>query len=293
MAEEPTNAPDSMPTPDPVSALVSAPVVTQPASFIADNGTFTEGWRDHYLTDDIKDHGTFKEGRIKDVQGLFRSLASAESMIGKDKIARPSESSTDEDWDEFHRAAGWTGELLPVTAPEGLPEGVWSEDRATKFSEKFNELRLSPKQVAGLVEAYNADLLQQVSDIGNNSETAVAELKASLLAEQGNAYTQFVHNGNIALEKGIDSPEHKERVLAKFATDPDFVRMMGNLGANFQEAGGIPPARMLPSPGDMKEKINEIMASDAFNNQKHPGHKAAVENLSRLTKEKFAIKQPA
>ncbi len=285
-------------TPDPVVTPDVTPDVTpepagQPASFVADDGTFKDGWREHFLSEDIRDHGTFKEGRVKDVQGLFRSLASAESMIGKDKIARPSESSGDEEWDEFHRAAGWTGEPLPFTAPEGLPEGTWSEDRATKFSEKFNELRLTPKQVSGIVEAYNADLIQQVTDMGNNSETAMADLKASLLAEKGNAYTQFEHNGNIAIEKGTDSVEHKQRVLAKFANDPDFVRMMGNLGANFSESGGIPVVKMAATPGDLDTKIAEIRATDAYNTKSHPGYDAAQANVKRLYEEKHAVKQPA
>jgi len=283
---DPAVTPDVTPdiTPDPAG---------QPTSFVADDGTFKDGWREHLLPEDIREHGTFKEGRIKDVQGLFRSLASAESMIGKDKIARPSESSGDEEWDEFHRAAGWTGEPIPFTAPEGLPEGVWSEERATKFSEKFNELKLNPKQVAGLVEVYNADLMQQLTDAGNDSDTAMANLKSELLAEKGNAYTQFEHNGNIAIEKGIDSPEHKQRVLDKFANDPDFVRMMGNLGANFSESGGIPVVKMAPTPGDIETKIAEVRASDAYNNKKHPGYRAAQDNIKRLYEEKNAVKQPA
>ncbi len=290
MAEEPV-VPNSEPSnsPEPVSAPVATP--PEPVSFIDGEGTFTEGWKDKYISENVREDAIF--GRIKTIQGLTTQVANLERMKGADTIPSPSDRFTDEDWNDFHKAGGWTGEVIPITAPEGLPEGAWSEERATKFSEKFNELRLNPIQVAGLVKAYNADLLQQVSDIGNDSDTAVADLKASLLAEQGNAYTQFVHNGNIALEKGIDSPEHKERVLAKFANDPDFVRMMGNLGANFQEAGSIPVTKMAPSPTDVTDKINEIMASDAFNNRKHPGHKAAVENISRLTKEKFAIKQPA
>lgn len=264
-----------------------------PQSFIDGEGNFTEGWEDRYLTEDIRNDGTFKEGRIKNVQGLFKSLASAERMIGKEKIAMPSDSSSDEEWDAFHRAGGWTGEPLPFNAPEGLSEELWSEERATKFSEKFNELKLNPKQVAGLIEAYNADIMQQVSDQNNNSETAMAKLKTELLAEKGNSYTQFEHNGNIAIEKGIDSPEHKQRVLDKFANDSDFIRMMGNLGANFAEAGGIPSVRMAPTPSDINAKIVDVRTSDAYNQKKNPGHQAAMDTLARLYEERDKIKQPA
>ncbi len=289
MADEPTNAPDPTPVPDPVSAPPATP--PQPVSFIDGEGTFTEGWKDKYISENVREDAIFT--RIKTIQGLTTQVANLERMKGADTIPSPSDRFTDEDWNDFHKAGGWTGEVIPITAPEGLPEGAWSEDRATKFSEKFNELRLNPIQVAGLVEAYNADLLQQVSDIGNDSDTAVADLKASLLAEQGNAYTQFVHNGNIALEKGIDSPEHKERVLAKFANDPDFVRMMGNLGANFQEAGGIPVTKMAPSPTDIQTKIDALYASDAYKSKDRKTREGVMKQLDRLTQEKFKVKQPA
>ncbi len=264
---------------------------TQPVSFITDDGTLTEGWIEKYVSEENRGDPIFS--RIKTIQGLTAQTANLERMKGADTIAKPSDKFGDADWDNFHRAAGWTGEPIALTAPEGLPEGVWSEERATKFSEKFNELRFNPRQVAGLVEMYNSDLMQQVTDMGNNSETAMATLKSELLAEKGNAYTQFEHNGNIAIEKGIDSPEHKQRVLAKFANDPDFVRMMGNLGANFSESGGIPVVKMAPTPGDLETKINAIRATDAYNNKRHPEYAAAQANIKRLYEEKNAIKQPA
>lgn len=278
---EPVVAPEPV-TPEPA---------TQPTSFIGDDGTFAEGWKEKFIPEESRGDAIF--GRIKTIQGLTTQVANLERMKGADTIAKPSDSFGDADWDDFHRAAGWTGEPIPFAAPEGLPEGVWSEERATKFSEKFNELRLSPKQVAGLVEVYNSDLMQQITDIGNNSDTARANLKSELLAEKGNAYTQFEHNGNIAIEKGVDSPDHKQRVLDKFANDPDFVRMMGNLGANFAEAGGIPAVKMAPTPGDIETKIAETRASDAYNNKTHPGYRAAQDNIKRLYEEKNAIKQPA
>ena len=282
--------PGAEPIVEPV--VTPEPVAPEPAtSFIADDGTFAEGWIEKYVSEENRGDPIF--GRIKTIQGLTAQTANLERMKGADTIAKPSDSFGDADWDDFHRAAGWTGEPIAFAAPEGLPEGVWSEERATKFSEKFNELRLSPKQVAGLVEVYNSDLMQQITNMGNNSDTAMANLKSELLAEKGNAYTQFEHNGNIAIEKGIDSPEHKQRVLDKFANDPDFVRMMGNLGANFAEAGGIPATKMAPTPTDIDAKIAEIRASDAYNNKRHPGYRAAQDNIKRLYEEKNAVKQPA
>ena len=115
---------------------------TQPTSFIGDDGTFTEGWREQYVPEDVRGEAVFD--RVKTIQGMAKSLASAERMIGADKMVKPSDKFGDEDWDEYHKAGGWTGEPIKIEAPEGLPEGIWSDDRANMYSEGFNKLRLTP-----------------------------------------------------------------------------------------------------------------------------------------------------
>ena len=277
------------------NGITDAPAVTaaQPTSFIGADGTFADGWKEKYLSEDIRNDAVFD--RAKTVQGMAKSLASAERMVGADKMVKPSDKFGDSDWDAYYEAGGWKNEPVKITAPEGLPEGLWSDDRATKYSEGFNKLRLNPKQVAGIMEMYNTDLAQQLTDLNNNAETSLAKLKTELLAEKGNAYTQFQHNGNFAIEKGVrgEPPEFKERIIQKYGSDPDLVRLLGNLGGQFNESGSIPVQAMTPTPADLQTKINEIYKSDAFMKPTHPDHKAAMANLKRLHEEKVTIRQPA
>jgi hypothetical protein len=264
-----------------------------PQSFIETDGTFKEGWQDVYLTEDQRANARVAGGRVTSVQNLLDTVINSDKMISGDKILKPSDSFGDEDWDAYHRAGGFTGEVIPMVAPEGLPDGVWSDDRATAFSTLFNELKLSPKQQAGIAEAYNADLAQQVTDMGNDNETNSAAVKAELLAEKGNAYTQFMHNGNFAVEKGMDDADHKQRVIDKFGSDVDFIRMMGNLGSQFNESGSVPTAAMADTPADKMTQINAIHASEAFLKPLHPDHKSTMATLTRLYAENANIKQPA
>jgi hypothetical protein len=260
--------------------------IAQPTSFIGEDGTFTEGWRDNYVPEEVRQDAVFD--RVKTIQGMAKSLASAERMVGADKMVKPNDKFGDKDWDSYYRAGGWTGEAIPITEPEGLPEGVWSEDRAKSFSEVFNVLRLSPKQQAGIMEAFNADIANQITNRNNNAETALVELNDALLTEKGNAFAQFKHNGNFAIEKGTagEPPEFKERIVEKYGADPDLVRLLGNLGGKFNEAGSIPETNMAPTPSDIDAKIQEIYNSDAFSKPLHPEHKQAMANLARLHKEK-------
>jgi hypothetical protein len=264
-----------------------------PQSFIDGQGNFTEGWENAYLTEDQRANARVSGGRVTSVQNLLDTVINSDKMISGDKILKPSDSFGDEDWDIFHKAGGWTGETIPMSAPEGIPDGMWSEDRATGFSEVFNKLRLTPQQQAGIVEAYNADIMQQVTDMSNNSETSSAAVKAELLAEKGNAYTQFMHNGDFAVEKGMDDAEHKQRLIDKFGKDVDFIRLMGNLGSGFAESGSIPTAAMSDTPADIQGQLDTLRNSPAFTSAMHPEHKATMTKIRQLHIKKASIKQPA
>ncbi len=286
---EPELTPEAAPNPEPTPDLTPAP-----ASFIDGEGNFADGWQNAYLTEDQRANGRVTGGRITSVKGMLDTVINADKMISGDKILRPSDSFGDEDWDTFHKAGGWTGEPIPMTVPDGLPEGIWSDDRAKMYSEGFDKLRLTPKQVAGINELYNADLIQQVTDMGNDSETSMAELKAGLLADWGNAYAQKEHNANFAVEKGTGGDaEFKERLLQKFGSDPDFIRYNANLGGSFSEAGSIPANAMDATPDDIQGQLDKLRSSDAFSKPMHPEHKSTMSKIRELHIKKARVEQPA
>lgn len=266
---------------------------TAPVSFVDAEGNFTEGWQNAFLSEDQRANTRVTSGRVTSIGGMLDTIANGDKMISGDKILRPSDSFGDEDWDAFHTAGGWTNEVIPMAAPEGIPDGIWSDDRATSFSEVFNELRLTPAQQAGIVEAYNADIMQQVTDNNNNIETSSAAVKAELLTEKGNSYSQFMHNGDFAVEKGMDNAEHKQRLIDKFGKDVDFIRLMGNLGAGFNESGSIPNIDTAPTPADIQGQLDKLRNTDAFTNAMHPEHKTTMSKIRQLHVEKANIKQPA
>ena len=294
MTEEATAAATETAVATTETATGTTTETTAPQSFVDDKGNFTEGWENAFLTEDQRANARVSDGRVKSVQGLLDTVINSDKMISGDKILKPSDSFSDTDWDAFYTAGGWTNQEVPIVAPEGLPEGIWSDDRAKKFSEGFNKLRLNPQQQAGIIEMYNADLKEDITNHSNNSETAMAELKAGLVTDWGNAFAQKEHNANFAVEKGTKGDvEFKERVLQKFGNDPDFIRYNANLGGDFSEAGSIPISNQSATPADLQTKINEIMKSDAFMKATHPDHKATMATIARLHKEKAQVRTPA
>lgn len=257
------------------------------STYIDSEGNFTEGWQEKYVPEDLRGEAIFS--RIKSMEGMTKTLANLERMKGSEVIPKPNDRYGDEDWDNYYKAAGWTGEPIKFDTPEGLPEGIWNEDRANKASEVFNQLRLTPQQQQGIMEFYNADLAQQLTDLQNNSETAIAELKAGLLSEWGNAYEQKKHLGNAAIEKGASDAEHKERLVQKFGNDPDFIRYAANIGGMFSESGAIAPVQLKDTPADIQSQIQDIMNSDAFMKPLHPEHANTMKRLRLLHIEKAKL----
>jgi hypothetical protein len=259
----------------------------QPTSFIGDDGAFQEGWKDAYLTDDIKTEKVFD--RVKTIQGAMKSLASAERMIGADKIAKPSDKYSEDDWNAFYDAGGRPAdaEQYALKQPEGLPEGMWSDERAKGYKELFHKIGLSAKQVEAISDYYGSDLGQQLQAGQTAQEQAQEELHNGLLSDWGNAFEQKKHLGNLAIEKGVDgNEEFKARIVEKFGSDPDFIRFASNIGSQFNESSSISGVKVAPTPADLDNKIAEVMQSDAFNNPRNPAHRQAVENLTRLHKQK-------
>jgi hypothetical protein len=272
----------------------AATTTTVPASFIGDDGTFTEGWQEKYLTEDQRANARVTGGRVKSVQGMMDTIINSDKMISGDKMLRPSDSFGDADWDEYHKAGGWTGEDTVIERPEGLPEEYWNEDTVKTYSAKMNELRLTPKQVAGLVEMRMLEETTTLTNKANTAENDRAELKAGLLADWGNAYTQKEAVANFAVEKGANGDaEFEQRILKKFGSDPDFIRFSANLGAGFSEAGNGPVIKQALTPADVQTKINELYKSEAFNKPNHPEHKQAMATLARLHEQKASVRTPA
>ena len=277
-------------------AAVGVAAQPTPQSFIGNDGALLDGWRDHYVPEDIRGEKVFD--RATTLPNIFRSLASAERMVGADKMAIPTDKSGDDVWDAYYRIGGRpeTPQEYGFARPEKLPEEFYSEEKAGVFAEAMHKLGLSKKQAQGLFDFYHADIAKALDDKRINDQIESDSLLNTLVNEQGNNFEAFKHLGNIAIKKGVNGDaEFKERLLAKMNKDADWIRFAGNLGSKFNESSGTTiPIAMQETKNQLQEKINEIMASDAFNQRNHPNHKSAMNNLQALYKQKNQnVKQPA
>lgn len=244
-------------------AVVEPPAGQPTPPLVNADGELRDGWRDT-LPEDIRGEKVFD--RVSNFEGVMKSLASAEKMVGKDKIPIPNEASSEADWDTFYTAGGkpQTATEYGLTRPEELPEEYYSEELATAAQELFHKIGLSKKQADALFAFNNNNVIAQLAKNAQDAELTATELQNGLNADWGSAFEQKKHLGNVAIEQGTNNDaEFKERLAQKFGNDPDFIRFASNVGSKFAEAGSI-KIDAIPTPGDIQEQIDAAQGNPAY-----------------------------
>jgi len=257
--------------PEDPNVAVQEPVITttptpEPVYFGSD-GTLNEGWQ-----------GTLPEGyreesslsTVKDARTLAKMFVDTKRMVGKDKIAIPTDVSTEAEWEAYYKAGGRPETVADygLKAPEDIPaeisELVFPKERLSSWQDRFFKAGISKKAADQFIAAYAQDVLLDLQNQKNTEEAEMAELKSGLLADWGNAYAQKEHLGNVAVEEGtLGDGEFKKRLTDKFGNDPDFIRFASNVGSKFAE-GKSPNFSAVPTPSDLQTQIDAITANPLY-----------------------------
>jgi len=257
----------------PEEGLAEAPVVeaeTTPApDWVSVDGTLAENWTNG-LDDELRDEKSLST--IKNVKDLAKSYVNTKKMVGKNKIAIPTESSADSEWAEYYRVGGRpdTVEDYGLAVPDGFPaeiaEQVFPADRIAKWQERFHKGGVSKKAAHQFVAEFANDMLSDYQAQQQAKAMAEDELVRGLSQEWGAAYDQNIHYGNMAIEEGTAGDvDFKARVVAKVQHDPDLTKLLSNIGSKFSE--GKPPGyAAIPTPADYQAQITEIMENPLYLN---------------------------
>ena len=269
----------------PEETMTNEPVVapTEPAaptSMFNEDGSFVENW--HTLLKDESLHTDTTLPRLKDVENLAKSYVHVRRQVPLNKIAIPTETSTDSEWEEFHKAGGRpeTAADYNLAKPEDLPEEYYSPELASAAQELFHKIGLNHNQAAALFKFNNDHVMASLNQQTQDFEAAKTEAKEKLLARWGNAYEQRLHYANKAVEL-IEDADLKERIKDKFGNDPDFIEYSFGLGSKFMEHRAVEP-NLIDTPADLQVQIDEEMAKESYTNKNHPGHNAQVLKVNTL-----------
>jgi hypothetical protein len=245
--------------------------VAQPQIFVDENGKFKEGWRQHYVPEDIRSDKVFDT--VSDLNGMTKMLAHQVRTIRSQGKAMPEETAPKSDWDVFFKSIG-----RPDT-PEGYkyvkPEDINVEDLSPEFMKTtfagFHKTGMNQKQAESVLGMF-ADHLREVEkfvDAEENREFDEAE--QALRQKWGTAYDSHMHLAQKMVAENTQGwpPADKERLLdalADNASYPYVMDMLANIAGKFMEHRIIPESEFMggKTPKQVEGEITELKATPGF-----------------------------
>jgi hypothetical protein len=266
----------------PVSPAAAEPVV----SYINEDLSLKEGWRNSLVPEDLREESVFKDmekNPALKVQDVFKMLGGLQKVIGKKGLIQPTDSSTPSEWDMFYKTLGRPDKAdgYKLEYPKELAT-IFPEDADDKkeFMEHAFKNGKTQKQAQADYDFYNGIVKRGIAKQAQDKTNATTQLKEEL----GVAFNDYIGWGKRLVGENAEG-EHKDNLLAKFGDDPDLIKFLGNIGKKlFSESRGIPNSAEKQTGmtvPEAKAKMDEIAKTLAdktliYNN---PGLQA------RLTKE--------
>lgn len=272
-------------------AAAAAAKTAAPESFIDENGTLTEGWRDKYLPEDLRKEKVYDT--IKDLPSAFKTIGHQAKLVGRKGILLPTETSGQSEWDAFHEALGRpkTAEEYVMDVPEEhadyFDEELIKEARSMFHGQGFNQ-----KQVDILWEFEKKRVATMDKMLNDFEEQAKSEAKTALQNKWGTAYDENLHLVNRMISENAVEGEERDYLLAEYGNDSKLAGFLGNIAKKFVEHKIITDVET-PS-ADIESKISELMNSPAYKDPEFTDraeHKRVVAQVYALREQLVNMKK--
>jgi len=239
------------------------------------------------LPDDLKDSASIKD--IKSVPDLVKKLVGAEKLVGAKGIIKPAKDAAPEEWDKYYNAIGRPEKADGYKVPtDNMPEGIALDDTLLEgFKTEVHKLGLTDQQYAALVRYQATMVATQQQAYQQQVEQQQLADKQLLQKEWGPAFEQNMRLAQAGAK--FAGGEQLEELLAKHGNDPVLIKALHKIGREISEdeiKGGGHNQSFTKSPADAKmtigQKTMDAEFIKALTNAQHPGHKAALDEWTKL-----------
>lgn len=253
----------------------------QPAADFDWKTTISEEYREAAF---VKEASTLDE--------LVKSALNAHAKVGADKVALPPKDATPEQMAEFHMALGRPEASSGYEAPtENLPDGFQFDEKGLEAAyQEFYEIGLNKQQAASLLrfdanrEAARAEAdAARIDKLTENTRTL-------LQSEYGKGYDDSIALANQMIREHGGEDLAQALAGTEMSANPHFIRMLVKLGKAIGEDEVIGRGRKsgfekTPAEAKAAKAAKELDPEfmKAFTDNRHPGHKAAVDEMFQLT----------
>ena len=246
-----------------------------------------ENWRGG-LPEELKSEKSLES--FKDIGGLAKSYVEAQKMIGG-SVRIPKEDAKPEEWEAFYRKLGKPEkpEEYGIKKPDDLPEGVsWNDDLTKWFVSAAHAAGLNKSQVSKIINGWNEMESSKAHAMTKELGQQIVKLRESW----GDQFDGRVELGVRGIERllGKDANDFKDLMdKTGLGNHPLILKYAYAVGNLLKEDGYIvgDGAGGAASKASVKAKIDAINSDPkhAYWDETNPGHKAAVEEMSKLFKQ--------
>ena len=225
--------------------------------------------------------------KFTEADALAKSYINAVKMIGQDKIAIPTNNSTQEAWDEAYAKLG-RPESPDKYALDAKSDVVPFDDTAIKsFAEQSHKLGLNNKQAQGILEFYKNNMEGMAKQAKVDTETAQAQSTQQLRQEWGREFDTNIKKAG-ALAKANMNPEILDMQLKdgmRLGDHPEIIKGFAKIAGMMSEDKIVSTeSENVSSNTDVETEISDIMNNKdgPYWNKSHPDHDKMVQQVYTL-----------
>ena len=224
--------------------------------------------------------------KFSSVESLAKSYINAQGMIGADKIVKPTNNFTDEDWSNFHSAAGRPDEAkgYELNYETETPEVL------DNFKTSVHGLGLSNKQAQGILDYYNQMQSTATESMTRDLEQQKHQSELELRKELGQQFEPSIMKARQAAQTFASEDILKLQLQdgTPLKDHPGIVKMfMGIADKMGEDIIRVEGDGSFLSPTDIDKQIADLTKPDMpYWNKMHPDHDNAVSQVLELREKK-------
>jgi hypothetical protein len=273
--EQPTTA-QPTPTPTPVATPKTVRGADTPAPQ-------QSTWKDSISEEFRKDPNIEK---FTEIDALAKSYINATKMIGQDKIAIPTNNSTQEAWDEAYDKLGRPESATKYALDLNSEIVSMDENQIKSFAEQSHKLGLNNKQAQGILEFYKDNMEGSAQQSKIDTETAQAQSEQHLRQEWGRDFDAKVKQAGAVAKANI--PGALDLVLqdgTRVGDNLEIIKGFSKIASMFSEDKMVTTeSENVDSVKNIEQEILQMMNDKAhpYHIKGHPEHDKSIQQMLTL-----------
>lgn len=275
-------------------------------SFMNTDGTFKEGWLDHYVPQEVHDRNKMLWSGMHSMNDLVHQINNQDQTISRQGkgIFPPGDNANEYEIKAFHKAIGVPDnpDGYTLTVPDEVQKYYQDQELITEAKTAMHQLGLTPKQFAGVM-ALDAKRMQKTEEAMKADPLAfyeeALELAMPVMREQaekelrlkwGETFDARLQLANAAITENTQEGDERNQLLERIGNDPlvaDFIATIQN--KHHTESHGIDTSLGTGAKYmNVDQQVQALMKDPNYLDGKtNPAeHKRLVAEVNRLLNQK-------